>query len=115
MKKKTTSSVPVGFAPAWICEAQARLVMNNPATNEVFDYDLHGIGEEPMALDHLIINGVARSTTKHDIALKNPYSDRPITYDVETDLAGASGPVSVTIPPGKKVTYSLSITPVLSG
>lgn len=47
--------------------------------------------------------------------LRNPFTDRSITYEVETDLVGASGPPTLTIGPGKKSTYSLNITPLLSG
>lgn len=91
-------------------------MLTNPITNDVFDYELHGVGEEPLAEDHIIINCRARTTTKHDISLTNPYADKPITYAVETDLVGASGPPTITIPAKKKKgVYTLSITPVLSG
>lgn len=56
MKKKATVNIPVSFSPIWVCEAEARLVMTNPATNDVFEYELKGLGEEPLAIDHLIIN-----------------------------------------------------------
>lgn len=47
--------------------------------------------------------------------LKNPHSDKSITYEIETDLAGASGPQTLTIGPNKKAVYQLLITPLLSG
>jgi len=47
--------------------------------------------------------------------LKNPSADKSITYKVETDLINSSGASTITIGPGKKANYLLSVCPVLSG
>ncbi|KAL4497051.1 hypothetical protein ABPG72_002207 [Tetrahymena utriculariae] len=115
VKKKGTANIPVQFTPLWICLAEAKLIMTNPVTNDVFEYELKGIGEEPLAVDHLVINCQARQTTKQELVIKNPNTDKSVTYEVETDLVGASGPSQLTIGPNKKAVYQLLITPLLSG
>lgn len=115
VKKKSVGNFPITFSPKWICESEARLELTNPLTNDKFEYDLKGVGEEPVAEDHIVINCKARETTQHDIELKNPYPDKDITYRVDTDLINATGPKSVTVKAGKRAKYPLKVTPVLSG
>ncbi|EGR28301.1 hypothetical protein IMG5_179020 [Ichthyophthirius multifiliis] len=102
IKKKSTSILQIQFSPLWIYTAEAHLTLQNLTTGEVYEYQIFGIGEEPLTVDHLVINCQARKLTKQELALKNPYTDRPITYEIETDLVGASGLPSITIGPGKK-------------
>ena len=71
-------------------------------TNDVFEYELKGYGEEPVAEEHIILNCQARKATRRDIELRNPYQDRNVTYHVDTDLLNASGRGELTIAPGKK-------------
>jgi len=97
VKKKGTGNFPVTFNPVWIQEAEAKLTLSNPITNDVFEYELKGYGEEPVAEEHIILNCLARRPTKRDIELKNPYTDRTITYHVDTDLINASGKGELTI------------------
>lgn len=106
---------PITFSPIWVQQAEAKLVLSNPQTNDVFEYDLRGYGEEPVAEEHIILQCQARKTTKREIEIKNPYPDKAIIYKIETDLINASGPPSITIPAGKKANYVLSVCPVLSG
>lgn len=73
VRKKTTGNIPLIFYPDWICEAQAKLVLTNHLTNDVFEYELVGTGEEPLAEDHIMINCVARTTTLKTIEFPNPY------------------------------------------
>lgn len=81
----------------------------------MFEYELKGFGEEPIAEEHIILSCQARKQTRREIELKNPHADKPITYRVETDLINAAGLTTLTIQPGKKANYVLSVTPVLSG
>jgi hypothetical protein len=90
-------------------------VLSNQATNDVFEYDLRGFGEEPVAEEHIILQCQARKTTRREIELRNPHSDKAITYRIETDLINASGAQSITIAAGKKANYLLTVCPVLSG
>lgn len=87
----------------------------NTVTNDKFEYELKGFGEEPVAEDHIVINCKARETTIYEIELKNPYNDKEITYKVETDVINSSGASKFVIKPGKKAKYQFKVTPVLSG
>lgn len=115
VKKKSTGVFPITFSPIWVQQAEAKLILSNPITNDVFEYEMKGYGEEPVAEEHIILNCLARKTTRREIELKNPYADKPITYKIDTDLINASGPSSITIAGGKKANYLLSVCPVLSG
>ncbi|CAD8117028.1 unnamed protein product [Paramecium sonneborni] len=114
VKKKSTGLFPITFNPQWISQCEARLVLSNPQTNDVFEYDLIGIGEEPVAEEHIILNCQARKQMKREIEIKNN-SDKMITYKVETDLIYATGPSTITVQAGKKAIYQLIVQPVLSG
>ena len=87
---------PVTFNPNWLQEAEAKLILSNPATNDVFEYELKGYGEEPVAEEHIILNCQARKLSKREIEIKNT-SDKAITYTVDTDLIYATGPSTFTI------------------
>ncbi len=56
------SYLPLTFSPKWLCEAEAKLQLTNPITNDVFEYEIKGVSEEPLAEDHIIINCSARKT-----------------------------------------------------
>ena len=62
--------------------------MTNTSTNEVYEYELIGHGEEPLAEDHIVLNCKAREAYTHSFEIKNT-SDRPVTYSVSTDLQNA--------------------------
>lgn len=78
VKRRTTGSFPITFTPRWLCTAQARLELFNPLTNDKFEYELKGYGEEPMAEDHIVIDCNAREQTTYGIEIKNP-TDKDIT------------------------------------
>jgi hypothetical protein len=68
------------------------LTLHNKNTGEVYEYELKGTGEEPLAEDHIVLNCKARETTKHYFEIKNP-SDKVITiylryYRFKTTLCG---------------------------
>lgn len=97
VKRKSTGNFPIVFSPNWMNDGEAKLVLTNPATNDVFEYDLKGYGEEPVAEEHIILTCQARKLTKRDIELKNN-TDKPITYKVDTDIPNACGTSSITVP-----------------
>ena len=55
-KRKQTSQFPLKFNPSWIVESEGILTLHNPTTNDTFEYALKGIGEEPLAENHLMVN-----------------------------------------------------------
>jgi len=109
IKKKSTGVYPITFSPIWMITAVAKLNFFNPLTNDLFEYELKGFGEEPVAEDHIVVNCKAKQQTLKEIEIRNPYTDKEVVYKVETDLINASGPTSLTIKPGKKAKYVLSL------
>ena len=61
------------------------LNLTNKSTGEVYEYELKGFGEEPLAEDHIVLNCKARETTHYNFEIKNP-SDKQVSYTVVTDL-----------------------------
>ena len=90
------------------------LTLNNKITGEIYEYELKGFGEEPLAEDHIVLTCKARETTSHVFEIPNP-SDRQITYTVVTDLQNAVGKKEFTIKPKDSHKYDLNITPLLGG
>lgn len=80
-----SESFQIQFKPSWIMEETALLTLKNESTKEEYEYELKGIGEEPLAEDHIILNCKARETTKAFFDVKNT-SDKPQTFTVWTDL-----------------------------
>jgi len=114
VKKKTTNNFLLSFKPYWTCEIDEKLVLNNATTNEIYEYDLKGIGEEPLAEDHIILSCQARQTTVHNFEIKNT-SEKMQTYRVETDLNNVTGADNFKVKPKETAKYPLSMTPILGG
>ena len=43
-----------------LCDAEAKLTLFNPLTNDYFEYDLKGKGEEPLSEGHISLHCIAR-------------------------------------------------------
>lgn len=63
----------------------------------MFEYELIGKVDEPLARDHIVLNCVARKTVKKEIIIENPYKDKDVDYRVETDLINPQGPSSISV------------------
>ena len=114
VKRKTTNNFLLTFKPYWTCEVDEKLVLNNATTNEIYEYDLKGIGEEPLAEDHIVLNCQARQTTVHHFEIKNS-TEKQQNYRVETDLNNVTGAENFKVKPKENFKYPLSITPILGG
>ncbi len=64
--------------------------MTIPHTRDVFNYTLKGIGEEPCAKDHIVLECRAREIYTKSIDLYNP-SKRQIKYVVVSDIENFRG------------------------
>jgi len=71
-------------------ETKASLTLKNDSTKEEYEYELKGIGEEPLAEDHVILTCNARETKHTSLKVRND-SDKNVTYTVWTDLQNAVG------------------------
>ncbi|EGR31281.1 hypothetical protein IMG5_114390, partial [Ichthyophthirius multifiliis] len=115
IKKKTTGNIPICFFPEWICTSEAKLIIQNPLTCDQFEYDLKGIAEEPLAIDHFVVTSLARQTVQKEIVIDNSNNEQAITYNVTTDLIGAVGEPQISVQGKRKAIYLLKIHPVMSG
>jgi hypothetical protein len=59
------------FKPIWVGQTSGLLTLKNESTKEEYEYELKGIGEEPLAEDHIVLNCKARETTHHQFEVKN--------------------------------------------
>ena len=69
------------FKPEWIDDAECELSLRIVQTNDVFDYTLKGVGEEPLACAHKIIECSARKICKESILVENP-TNKEVLYNV---------------------------------
>lgn len=53
MKKNSIGNFPITFKPKWAYEAEAKLTLSNPLTLDLFEYQILGHGEEPLAEEHI--------------------------------------------------------------
>lgn len=110
----TTSYYPLAFKPEWITDVKATLVLHNTGTNETYEYELHGVAEEPLADEHVVIKCEAREKTAYKFNVTN-YSNNPATFEVESDLVHISGPSSIQIEGRGRGDYELTFQPLQTG
>ena len=115
VKKKSTINYVLGFQPQVAeSEVEGKLVLMNQITNDHYEYELNGKAEEPLSKSHILINCIAKRPEKRVIEIQNLYN-RPVTYEVETDLINSEGLTKFTIDAGKIYKYNLTVTPVMGG
>lgn len=47
--------------------------------------------------------------------MKNPYNDKSVVYEVETDLINVEGESQIVIETGKTLKYQMKVTPQIGG
>lgn len=114
VKKGATENFQLTFRPQWVCSITGLLTLKNESTKEEYEYELMGIGEEPLAEDHIVLNCKARQTSTHTFEIKNN-TDKNQTYTVWTDLQNAVGTKEFSVKPRQSFNYDLAITPLLGG
>jgi hypothetical protein len=114
VKKDHTELFQLKFAPTWVCETTGTLTLKNESTKEEYEYELKGVGEEPLAEDHIILNCKAREKNCHVFNIENK-GDKPVNYTVWTDLQNAVGTKEFTVAPRSTYDYDLAVTPLLGG
>merc|ERR1719161_3303838 len=70
----TTSNYPLTFKPDWICDLKAHLALDNVTSKETYEYELHGVAEEPLSEEHRVIQCEARvrATELFDVVNHSP-------------------------------------------
>ena len=49
VKKGISESFSLSFKPQWVCSVSGLLTLKNESTKEEYEYELKGVGEEPLA------------------------------------------------------------------
>lgn len=75
------------------------LILRNNTIGDSYQYKLQGIGEEPIADDHLVIDCRARWKTSAVLHVRNIFKHKAVTYKVECDLSGVSGKPCLMLTP----------------
>merc|ERR1719506_2101096 len=110
----TTSYYPLIFKPDWVCDVHGQLVLYNSGTNETYEYELHGVAEEPLAEEHVVIKCEAREKTSHKFLVRN-YASAPASFEVESDLVHISGASSIQVSGKDTAEYELFFQPLQAG
>lgn len=69
--------------------------------------------EEPLATDHVVLEGVARQEVKGKVTLVMD-NDRPTAYNVSSDINGITGDATVAVRT-KTHDYHFSVLPITGG
>ncbi|GMF29514.1 unnamed protein product [Phytophthora fragariaefolia] len=124
---KRSATYPLTFTPSWIYHETRTFVLLNTATQQQFEFELSGYGEEPLAQDHIVINCQARSSIVHNFevfALPGGNGSGDVNaaqvFKVESDLRDVVGASTLTLPTGsagsnRVVKYPLTFSPLVSG
>jgi len=106
------------FRPSWIGNYTGELTLDNITTSEKMVYVLNGVGEDPLAEDHIIIECKAREKVVQEFVVKNDFgsvSESLTTFFVESDLPHVGGEPSIIVPKNSSNKYGLTAHPLLGG
>lgn len=118
---KQSASYPLTFTPSWICHETRTFVLSNTATQQQFEFELSGYGEEPLARDHVVLTCQARTNCVHEFEVFRLTGDDDSkaaqVFQVESDLCNVVGASTISVPSGTKrsVKYPLTFSPLVSG
>lgn len=116
---KKSVNYPLTFSPKWISDEKSSFTLVNPSTQQQFEFELSGYGEEPLAQDHVVLSCQARTSIVHEFEVASFKTDPPGAqqYRVESDLRDVKGAPSVTVPAPvcSSVKYPLTFSPIVSG
>jgi hypothetical protein len=105
----STAAYPLSFKPAWLCEEEGTLTMKNAKAGNSFVFNLHGIGEAPLAEGNLQYKCKAREEMDEVIPFPQLGAQ---DWSVETDLPYVTG--SPTFVSGGEG-YKINIKPQTGG
>lgn len=116
---KKAVSYPLTFSPKWISNEKSSFMLMNPLTQQQFEFELSGYGEEPLAQDHVVISCQARTSVVHEFEVVSFKADPHGAqhYKVESDLRDVKGAPTTSVPSGggASVKYPLTFSPIVSG
>ncbi|KAM3935444.1 cilia- and flagella-associated protein 47 [Leptodactylus fuscus] len=98
------------FKPTVECCSTGTLILQNETDGTEHIFGLRGIGQEPLALDHIVIDCQVRQITQKVLMVPNYTNDR-LTFKVVSDIPIIGGSQTLTIKPGTSSPYTLSVSP----
>ncbi|KAM9320035.1 LOW QUALITY PROTEIN: cilia- and flagella-associated protein 47 [Gastrophryne carolinensis] len=105
-----TAQYSLMFKPVSKCLKKGKLMLQNETDGTEHIFGLKGIGQEPLALDHIAIDCQVREITQKVLMVPNYTNDR-LTFKVVSDIPIISGPQAITVKPGTSSPYTLSVSP----
>jgi len=103
------ANYPLTFSPAWICTSEGELTLRNTTVGDTYQYQLKGIGEDPVAEDHVSITCKARWRSSVKVSVRNLLGNQECLYKVECDLMGLSGSSELVVPANGTAEYELNV------
>ena len=97
------------FSPVWIKEVSGQLTLRNSTVGDTYEYKLEGVGEEPLAEDHVVIDCRARWKKAVPITVRNVEKGKAVTYRVECDMGGITGKGELTVEADSEAEYELAV------
>ena len=120
----STGHYPLEFCADWMCEREGELTLTNQNTGDKYHFSLHGVGEEPLAESHVVLECAARQPRPLIFNVFNvSASGEACELTVDSDLMHISGPASIEVPArGKRASgaaetrqYELQVNPQMGG
>ncbi|XP_069827114.1 cilia- and flagella-associated protein 47 [Dendropsophus ebraccatus] len=105
-----TAHYPLMFKPTVECCSTGTLILQNETDGAEHIFGLKGIGQEPLALDHIVIDCQVRQITQKVLMVPNYTNDR-LTFKVVSDIPIIGGSQTLTVKPGTSSPYTLSVSP----
>ncbi|RHZ21992.1 hypothetical protein DYB26_003352 [Aphanomyces astaci] len=115
---KKANNYSLTFKPQWLVAETGSLLLQNPKTGQDFEFGLSGIGEEPLAMQHVVLHCQARQSLVHEFQVHTFKYDPPgpSTFTVESDLPYVGGPSQLVLPaPNVTALYKLTFNPLIGG
>ncbi|XP_075056414.1 cilia- and flagella-associated protein 47 [Mixophyes fleayi] len=109
-----TAQYALMFKPFTKCWSTGKLMLQNETDGTEHIFGLKGIGQEPLALGHIVIDCQVRQITEKVLMVPNYTNDR-LTFKVVSDIPFVGGPQTLTVKPGTSSPYTLSISPLKHG
>lgn len=118
----STGYFPLEFTPSWTEVCEGELTLTNSAVGDKYVYNLKGVGEEPLAEGHVVLDCTARKPKVLAFKVVNvSASGTSCEMKIDSDLLHVSGPPTVSVPgraksgSGGETSYQLTVNPLMGG
>lgn len=112
---QSTEVYALTFSPNWLGDYTGSLVLNIQNSFEGSVYTLKGVAVEPLCETHVVLEGSARVSMTHTLAVPNVLDGEMAQYQVYSDLPFVSGPDKLRVPSKGTGKLELTLQPFKSG